>query len=165
MADWWASSRCTDEDGVFMGSPAARWKCNTCDSDGVCAALHPYIRDSGGRRGVSSLGWERLIRQPLAPHIPAGSECQQIGQPSLSSSLLFSPSQITDWTAFFFGGGNQWCLQIDWPLLVTWNLNAFTLQLELRCVVFVCDCFWLRLHGPLGCVRCWRRRKDDFTSN
>lgn len=41
---------------VFISYPAVCWKSNTCDRDGVCAVLHPYIRDSGGRSRVSSLG-------------------------------------------------------------------------------------------------------------
>lgn len=96
-----------DEDCVFIKSPAVRWKSNTCDSDGVCAALHPYIRDSRGRSGVSSLGWERLIRQPLPPHNPAGSECQQTGQPSLPSSLasfLPHPAIVNALNCLWLGG-------------------------------------------------------------
>lgn len=50
------SDRFADEDCVFISSPAACWKSNTCDSDEVCTVLHPYIRDSRGRSGVSSLG-------------------------------------------------------------------------------------------------------------
>lgn len=55
-ANWWASDRFIDGDCVFISSPAVGWRSNTCDSDIVCAVLHPYIRDSRGRRGVSSLG-------------------------------------------------------------------------------------------------------------
>lgn len=55
-ANWWASDHFTDRDCVFIRSPAAHWKSNTCDSDGVCAVLYPYIRGSRGRSGVSSLG-------------------------------------------------------------------------------------------------------------